>query len=266
MFEAAKTSGLTKEQKAFLKRHTSGTWTYSPATGLVDVDGDFSFRVWDRRQKAQTLKGIKFGKVSGNFYCQDNQLTTLEGAPREVGGNFDCSSNNLTTPEGAPQKVGGYFRCLDNQLTTLEGAPQKVGGYFWCDSNQLTTLEGAPREVGGDFNCDKNQLTSLEGAPQKVGGDFSCENNQLTTLERAPREVGGGFYCGNNPVSRKTLKNIFSRMEKGESYLKAVGSLWTEIPVEDQTLLYRPEFEWVGTDERRKLDALRAYQGFKGMI
>ena len=125
------------------------------------------------------------------------------------------------------------------------GAPQKVGGYFYCHNNELTTLVGAPQEVGGDFSCDNNQLTTLEGAPRKVGGDF---------------------YCENNPVSEETLKSIFRLMKKGGSYLESVESLWPEISLEDQTLLYRPEFEWVVGDERRKLDALRAYQGFKGMI
>jgi hypothetical protein len=55
-------------------------------------------------------------------------------------------------------------------------------------------------------------------------------------------------------------------MKSGGSYLRAVESLWSEIQSEDQALLYRPEFEWVDPEERRKLEALQAYQGFKGMI
>jgi hypothetical protein len=55
-------------------------------------------------------------------------------------------------------------------------------------------------------------------------------------------------------------------MTEGESYIKAVESLWSKIPLEDQVLLYRPEFEWVSPEERRKLEALKAYHGFKGMI
>jgi len=52
---------------------------------------------------------FKFGKVSGDFYCSDNQLTTLKGVPQNVGGDFYCSYNQLTTVEGAPQNVGGNF-------------------------------------------------------------------------------------------------------------------------------------------------------------
>ena len=260
MFESS--VALTPEQVEWLDQCTKGTWQLNPSTGEVDVDGDFSCR----EQGLSDFKGVRFGVVGGSFYCYNNQLTTLAGAPREVGGNFYCYNNGLTTLAGAPREVGRNFWGHNNQLTTLEGAPREVGGDFWCKNNQLTSLEGAPQKVGRNFYCSDNQLTTLEGAPQEVGGSFDCDNNGLTTLEGAPREVRWDFNCNNNPVSRKTLKNIFSRMKKGESYLKAVESLWTEIPLEEQILLYRPEFEWVGADERKKLDALRAYQGFKGMI
>jgi len=74
------------------------------------------------------------------------------------------------------------------------------------------------------------------------------------------------FGCDDNPVSKETLGSIFSLMKKGESYLQAVESLWSDIPLEDRVLLYRPEFEWVSPEERRKLEAIQAYAGFKGML
>ena len=70
-----------------------------------------------------------------------NQLTKLEGCPKEV--------------------VGGSFYCTNNQLTTLEGGPTKVGVDFSCSNNQLTTLEVCPKTVGGDFSCYNNQLTII---------------------------------------------------------------------------------------------------------
>ena len=197
MFESS--IELTPEQTEWLDLCTKGTWQLNPQTGEVDVDGDFHCD----GQGLSDFKKIRFGEVVWNFNCDNNQLTTLEGAP---------------------QKVGGYFNCRHNHLTSLEGAPQKVG---W------------------NFNCDNNQLVSLEGAPQEVGGDFRCHDN---------------------PVSEKTLKSIFGIMETGKGYLEATEYLWPEIPVDDQALLYRPEFKWVGSDEARKLVSLKAYQGFKGML
>jgi hypothetical protein len=222
LFESNPT--LTPEQIKWLDECTKkgGTWTLNPKTEEIDVDGNFDCS----GQGLTDFKGVRFGTVGRNFRCGNNQLTSLEGAPKEVGGGFSC---------------------YDNQLTSLEGSPKKVGG--------------------GGFNCDGNQLTSLEGAPKKVGGGgFSCTNNQITSLEGAPQEVIGEFFCYHNPVANNILKKIFSNMKSGKSYMKTMESLWKRIPLEDQILLYRPEFEWVSPEEKRKLEALKAYQGFKGMI
>ena len=125
----------------------------------VDVDGNVELS--KKRLKALP---VKFGNVSANFYCEYNQLTSLEGAPREVGEAFWCANNQLTSLKGAPREVGGSFDCSDNQLTSLIGAPREVGLDFYCRNNNLTTLKGAPREVGRRFICRNNpNLTSLDG-------------------------------------------------------------------------------------------------------
>ena len=239
-------TSLTKKQIDWLDKCAKGTWTLNPKTGLVDVKGTFDCS----RQGLKGFKGVKFGVVTGHFwcnyntlislegapqsvgvsfYCDFNQLTSLVGAPQKVGGFFNCGNNGLISLVGAPQKVGGDFRCAGNSLTSLVGAPQKVGGDFNCSYNQLTSLVGAPREVGGSFDCDDNRLTSLEGAPQKIGGYFSCEDNRLTSLVGAPQEVGGSFYCGSNPVAKKTLSAIFEKMCGGHSFVIAAASLRNEM-------------------------------------
>ncbi len=143
------TQGLTPEQKSWLDNCISegGTWTVN-AEGLVDVEGGFSCVYQD----LSDFKGVRFGKVSGYF---------------------DCSWNNLTSLEGAPREGSKSFYCYRNMLTSLEGAPGEVGGSFWCNDNSLTSLEGAPREVKGDFECEKNPLQTLIGAPRKIGGRFT---------------------------------------------------------------------------------------------
>jgi hypothetical protein len=99
----------------------------------------------------------------GNFYCDNNQLTSLEGAPSSVGGYFSCRNNELTSLEGAPASVGGGFDCHSNELTSLEGSPASVGGYFDCNNNQLTSLEGIHKilkSMNGTFYANKNPLKS----------------------------------------------------------------------------------------------------------
>ena len=209
LFESAQT--LTQDQKDFLDKYTKGgSWSLNPSTGLVDVDGDF----YCSREGLNDLLGIRFGKAFWNFYCNGNNLTSLEGAPQTVGGDFYCSDNSLQTLEGAPQTVGGDFSCNKNNLTTIEGAPQIVNGAFYCSGNMLTSLTGAPQTVGGEFGCTDNKLTSLEGAPETVGGDFSCYNNRLTSLAGAPETVKGGFSSDSLKIPRgkwsmDTLIGIF---------------------------------------------------------
>ena len=238
MFESV--TELTREQVRWLDDCTVGTWALNLQTGLVDVKGEFDCS----GQGLTDFKGVKFGMFGGDFFCTDNALTSLVGAPL---------------------KVGGYFYCNDNALTSLAGSPQSVR-YFHCENNRLTSLVGAPLEVGGDFYCDDNSLTSLIGAPREVGGGFYCHDNALTSLEGAPLKVGRDFVCSDNPVSRDTLKTIFDKMKQGTSYLAAVESLWSEIPQDDQVLLYADDFKWVTPEQSRGLIALRAYQDLRGML
>ena len=82
---------------------------------------------------------IRFGTVGGNFYCEDNKLTSLEGAPEKVGGDFYCAENHLTSLEGAPKVVDGDFCCNDNYyLTSIKGAPKEIGNNFIIWNPNLT--------------------------------------------------------------------------------------------------------------------------------
>jgi hypothetical protein len=125
--------GLTDEQSKFLDNYTYGSWSVN-REGLVDVRGSF----YCYSQGLEDFLGIRFGKVSGDFWCFDNQLRTLEGSPREVG-------------EG--------FLCHGNQLRTLEGSPRVVRGSFWCERNPLISLKGAPEVIKYEFYF-KNTLFS----------------------------------------------------------------------------------------------------------
>ena len=107
---------LTQEQKDWLDECTYCTdsnWWINPQTGLVDVDGSFDCE----ELGLSDFKGVRFGSVEDYFDCRDNQLTSLEGAPRRVGVNFYCQGNQLTSLEGAPEMVGGDFFCSGNAIS-----------------------------------------------------------------------------------------------------------------------------------------------------
>jgi hypothetical protein len=73
------------EIKKALKEYfdIEGTPTINP-DGTVNIAGDCFLKL---AKKVNQLP-VKFGEVSGNFDCYDNQLTSLIGAPQSVGSGF----------------------------------------------------------------------------------------------------------------------------------------------------------------------------------
>lgn len=180
-------------------------WKFDPDTGLVNVKGDFDCS-WGG---LTDFKGVRFGVIEGSFYCQNNKLTSLDGAPIEVKGEFNCSDNYLTSLESGPEKVNRSYDCSKNKLVTLKGAPIRHEDHFICSDNQLKDLVGAPNEIINSkwrchadmFICMRNQLTSLEGIP----------------IIKNPRE---GFphanYYGNKGIPGRILKLVHEIMIKQE--------------------------------------------------
>jgi hypothetical protein len=192
--------------------------------GSIDVDGDINLN-------SISLKKIpiKFNIVSGNFSASINNLTSLEGCPKEVGGDFYCSYNQLTSLKGAPMYIYDFW-CNNNQLISLEGCPNYVGGNFHCFKNKLISLEGCVKEVGHNFNCSFNQLTSLKGAPMIIYGDLYFDNNPIYIIDSSI-EVKGYintyftyFDDKFNKLSQNKLKILF---EHGVDYdiFKKDGSI-----------------------------------------
>ena len=56
---------------------------------------------------------LKFGIVTGYFYCGDNKLTTLEGAPYSVSSRFYCYGNPL--PDLIKNNIQWIKHILANQ-------------------------------------------------------------------------------------------------------------------------------------------------------
>ena len=104
---------LTEYQIRWLDNCSKGGWNFDSTTGLVNCDGDFVCR----NHKLTDFLGIRFGEIKGSFYCDNNQLASLEGAPLTVGGNFCCDNNQLHSLEGAPLTVGGVFSCDNNPVS-----------------------------------------------------------------------------------------------------------------------------------------------------
>ena len=176
-----------------------GTYTIN-ADGSYDVDGYV-----DLDNNRLTKLPIRFGKVSGNFFCSGNNLTSLEGCPSEVSGDFYCHNNQLSSLKGSPVEVDGSFNCSKNKLTTLEGSPKAVGRDFDCSSNNLTSLEGSPKEVGGDFDCSNNKLYNFKGISIIKGDIYSYNNPVHEIYQLCPTYEFIKYLNEFTPIRGKTI-------------------------------------------------------------
>jgi hypothetical protein len=109
--------------------------------------------------------------VYGNFYCSNNSLTSLEGAPQSVGKDFICNSNQLVSLKGAPKIVDGNFYCSRNPLTSLEGAPQRVGGGYYLIGNTISDAIAS-----GVLERMRDREISLEQAVSELWNEIPEED------------------------------------------------------------------------------------------
>ena len=121
--------------------------------GSIDVNGNVN--LYDMNL---TELPLKFNKVSGDFDCSYNKLTSLEGCPSYVGGSFNCSYNCLTTLENSPKKVYGSFNCTDNKLVNLKGIGEVNGYGIHCIQNPLESLEGYNGDLSKLYCLNKEKL------------------------------------------------------------------------------------------------------------
>jgi hypothetical protein len=210
------------EIEAICQKYFIENYTINP-DGSIDVDGDV---ILTKNRpigssyidfKLDKLP-LKFRKVTGDFDCRSNKLTSLEGAPEYVGGVFDCSHNQLETLEGGPKEVVKGYICWNNKLKSLEGCAQIIGTPenlvdFNCSMNQLTSLVGMPQEICASVSCGSNKLKDLTGCPKKIWGSLSCDKNQIESLQGAPDYIGTDFSCDDN-----LLRNL-------EGFPKEIGNL-----------------------------------------
>jgi len=127
-----------------------GNYTINP-DGSIDVDGDVNLM-----RKNLSILPLKFNKVTGDFNCAENNLTSTYGFPKTLGASLSCRDNMLTSMKGIPEVILENCDFFNNQLTSLEFSPLRVNGFFSCVKNNIRSLEGAPEYIGTYFLISHN--------------------------------------------------------------------------------------------------------------
>ena len=137
---------------------SDGTEVEISEDGLVSLVGQANMK-----RKVSKLP-CRFDVVKGNFFCSDQGLTTLEGAPRVVTEDFSCHHNKLTTLEGGPNSVGGRYTCHGQPLASLEGLPlTRMTRLFVTYTPALPLLRAlVAKEIWLDPPPTMEDATSLE--------------------------------------------------------------------------------------------------------
>ena len=109
--EVRKEDSLEVKMKDFISTKKNSE-EYYIENGLVCCKGNVDIKDGD------LVNGkfpFKFGKVDGYFDCSlCKELTSLEGAPKEVVYDFFCvGCAKLKSLEGAPKEVRGDFNCFN---------------------------------------------------------------------------------------------------------------------------------------------------------
>jgi hypothetical protein len=122
----------------------------------IDVDGKV-----DISNKDLKYLPLKFGRVSGSFYCDNNKLTSLEFCPYWVGGHFHCNDNKLTSLEFCPKFVNNRtFFCYNNRLITLKHLPDNLE-YIYFNNNKIWSFKGIPDSFRGELKCRLNPIEHI---------------------------------------------------------------------------------------------------------
>ena len=127
-------------------------------------------------------------EVTGKLIVDNNPSLKLNGYPKRVGENFYCQLNDLSSLQGMPEEVRGFIGFDKSNLSSLVGLPRKVTGGLFLSNNQLENLDGISKEVSEDLSfTENNQLTSLEALRGiKIGGDLFLKDIPATEI---PEEI-----------------------------------------------------------------------------
>lgn len=122
--------------------------------------------------------------VTGSFYCRQEDLVSLKGAPRRVGGSFNCQNNQLTSLEGAATLIGAHFSCIDNKLTSLKDVHKHIHmirGNFYCTRNPIKSHVLGLLKIKG-LHCvliDDNKVEDIINKYLPEGDIFACQQELI---------------------------------------------------------------------------------------
>jgi hypothetical protein len=160
-------------------------------------------------KKLQRLPADLPQEVAGNFLCNKNSLSTLEGCPQVIHGNFLCENNlPLKSLVGGPRKVGGKFYTYNCPFESFQGMAQEIGSYIHMRGNHCKNFVGFPQVVNAGFDVSITHINSLEGFPRQITGDVFIDDSKITSLHGIHKRID--FLDGVLNIANTVTSHVLS--------------------------------------------------------
>ena len=155
--------------------------------------------------------------VEGTLDLSVSELESLPPFIYEVAGDFYFNNNQITSLQGMPERVGGTISFASCQLDSLVGLPKETNKHLFLNNNQITSLQGMPERVGGGLSLKNNpNLTDLNDFPKHVHGGVYLENVPATSIPT-------GLYIGGKIHIRRQQTELIASCQDAGYKLEIVG-------------------------------------------
>ena len=108
------------------------------------------------------LTGIENLVNLEEFWCNDNQLTSIDISNNTLLEEFGCGNNQLTSLDVTNNTALTVLECSDNQLTSIDLSQNTNLIYFICEDNNITSLDLTNNTALIWLDVINNNLTSLD--------------------------------------------------------------------------------------------------------
>lgn len=127
-----------------------------------------------------SLKSCTKG-IQETFDCSNNGLTSLEGGP-ESAADYYCHDNYLKNLIGAPKRCFNFDASDNMYLTSLEGCPEELDDLALINCTRLESLEYCPKNLG-ILNLEGSGIYSLQEIAEHNIRHIDIEKSKVTKLE-----------------------------------------------------------------------------------
>jgi type IX secretion system substrate protein len=143
------------------------------------------------------------------FYCNENQLATLNVTDCPMLETLYCSNASITSLQVSGLTHLYYLDAHNNQLTSISLSNLPALLILDVNNNLLPALNLNGLTALWSLSCANNQLTTLDFTGVTSLKSIRCMSNQLTTLDFSGNPVFDDLFCGFNNLISINIKNGF---------------------------------------------------------